>query len=134
MTEHPGRERPLADDDPRVRRRTVDLAGHDVTEHEVAERAVAVPALKARVILDEPRFRDGVEAVERLEPRDARVPVTELAALLGIVEMLPERLGAAQREAQRLETAQSFLTLHGGRTPAPASRARRRCDAAPGRD
>ena len=51
VAEHPGRERPLAHDDPRVRRRRVDLARDDGAEREVAERAVAVPALEAGVVL-----------------------------------------------------------------------------------
>src|SRR2546421_4826437 len=84
-----------------------------------------MPAREAGLVEDEERLRYGIEALERLEPWNARVSVTELAALLRVVEVLPERLGAIRREAERLETAQPLVTLHGVRTPVRANRARR---------
>ena len=84
-----------------------------------------MPALEAGLVEDEERLGYGIEALERLEPWDARVPVTELAALLRVVEVLLERLGAIRREAERPKAAQPFVTLHGVRTPVRANRARR---------
>jgi hypothetical protein len=113
-----------------MRGRIRDLAGDNVREHEIPDRAVAVPPLKAGLVDDELGLGLRVVPVERLEPRDARVPVPELAARLGIVEVLPEPPRIRSVEAERLQAPQALVTLHGARTPARASRAPRRCDGA----
>jgi hypothetical protein len=92
-----------------------------------------VPALEAGVVLSEQRLGGRVVVLESLEPRDARVPVAELAVRLRLVEMLPERERLGGVEAERPEAIQPLVTLHGVRTPAPASHARRRCGAERGR-
>ena len=134
MAEHPGRKRPLADDEPRGRGRVLDLALDHPAEREIADGAVPVPALEACDVLEEPRLAGGVVALERLEPRDPRVPVAQLAALLGVVEMPPENLGIRGGEAERAEPGQPLVTLHAGRTPGRASRAPRRFAVARDRD
>ena len=113
MAEHSGREGPLAHDEPAVRGRLLDLACHHGPEREIAERTVRVPALEAGIVLDERRPGAGIEALERLEPGDARVPVAELAVPLRVVEVLPQRPGVAGVEAERPETAQCLVTPHG---------------------
>ena len=47
VPEHPGRERPLADDEARVRGRPLELRAYDSPEDEIADRAASVPALEA---------------------------------------------------------------------------------------
>jgi len=112
VSEHPGRERPLADDDLRVDRRLRDLPRHRRRQHEIPDRAVPVPALIAGLVDHDNRLRRGVEAVERLEPGDPRVSVPELPALFRVVEVRPERLADRRREAERTESPKPLLTLH----------------------
>ena len=132
VTEHPGRERAVADDEARVLGRLRELPVDDAAEHEVADGAAPVPALEAGLVRDEVRLGLRVEALERLEPGDARVAVAGLAALLRVVEMSPEDLRVAGREAERRKPGQPLVTLHGARTPRRASRARPRSGAARG--
>ena len=134
VAEHPRRERPLADDDARMGGRIRDLAGDHLREHEIANRTVAVPALKAGLVDNELGLRLRVVPIERLEPRNARIPVPELAARFGIVEVLPEPRRVGGVETESLQTPDALLTPHGVRTPTRASRARRRSGEACGRD
>jgi hypothetical protein len=121
VAEHPRGKRPLADDDPSMRGRVRDLPADDVREHEIPDRAIAVPALKAAVVDHQLGLRVRVVSVKRLEPRDARVPVSELAARLRFVEVLPEQCGVRSIETEVLQAPDAFVTLHDVRTPAPAS-------------
>src|SRR3954454_2839879 len=89
VPEHPGGEGPLADDEASVRRRRGELRAHDPAEHEITDRAAAVPALEAVLLLEQRRLGSGVVALEPLEPRDPRVAVPLLPALLGRVEVRP---------------------------------------------
>src|SRR5581483_6043353 len=97
----------------------------------VADRAVSVPTLKAGLLLQQARLRERVEAVEALQPGDPRVAVTELAAPLGGVEVLPQRPHGLGGEAERPEARQRLLSVHAvsprARRPrrrrAPAARA-----------
>ena len=54
VAEHPRRERPVADDEPRPLRRRLERVANRCLEREVADRAVPVPALEAGRFLDDP--------------------------------------------------------------------------------
>ena len=105
VAEHAGREAAARDDDARALGRIGERGAHDLLEHEVAERSVAVPALEALLRLDQQRPSGRIE-VERLEPRDAR----EVRATV-----FPWR-SAYSKCASRASTA-------GGASPSAASRA-----------
>jgi len=113
IAEHPGREGALADDEARMRGRPRELSAHDVPEHEVADRARAVPALEALLVLDQPRLGRRVVALELLEPWDPRMPVPLLAAPLGCVEVRPELLRVGLRKAELPQPAESLVSVHG---------------------
>ena len=127
MPEHPGRERPLADDEPRRRGRTLELRAHDAGEHEVADRAAAVPALEALRLLEQRRLGTRVVALEPLEPRNACMTVPLLPPALRRVEVHPQLLRIGLAEAERAQPAQALLSVHGtsrqGWTTAPAAAA-----------
>src|SRR5581483_4107051 len=112
VREHAGRERPLADDDARMLGRPRQLLVDDTREHEVADRAVSVPALEAGLVHRQRRTRARVVALERLEPRDARVPVPRFAAPLGVVEVRPEREHGRLVEPERGESPQGLVAFH----------------------
>ncbi len=134
VAEHPGGERPLADDEARVRGRPLELRAHDPPEDEVADRAAAVPALEALVLLEQRRLGSRVVALELLEPRDPRVAVSLLAALLGSVEVRPQLLRVGLSEAERAQPAQALVSVHGTSSRAgPRRRPRRRPRAQEGR-
>jgi hypothetical protein len=101
MPEHPGREAVVGDDDTCMRRRLVELCVADRRQRQVAERAATVPALEAGLVEHALRARVGVDAVERLEPRDPGETVALLAAALGVEEVVGERLRIVLAEAER---------------------------------
>ena len=134
-------------------------ASHDRGQRQVAERAVAVPALVAGLGEEPSRPRVRVEVGQRLEPLDPREAVAELAAPLGVEEVLGERRRRRPRrsrarrsspQAARLRRPEPRRTEHerdpgsAGRSRrtrigelaelSTASRARRRSGAARGRD
>src|SRR4051812_42752110 len=112
VPEHPGRERPLADDEPRMHRRALELGAHHPPEDEGPDGAAAVPALKPLLALDERRLGGRVIPLEPLEPRDAGMAVTLLAAQLRAVEMLPQLLRIDLAETERPQPAQALVGVH----------------------
>ena len=112
VPEHPGRERPLADDEPRVHRRTRELGAHHPSEHEVPDGAAAVPALKPLLALDQRRLGRRVVALESFQPRDPGVAVPLLAPTLSTVEMRPQLLRVGLDEAQRAQPAEALVSVH----------------------
>ena len=85
------REAALRDDHARVRRRAREHRAHDLVEHEVAERAVPVPALEP-VLGEEPaRASCGVDLL-RLEPGHAGQPMPVLSAPVGVREVREQDL------------------------------------------
>src|SRR5205085_2609579 len=80
VPEHPRRERPLADEEPCMRGRLLELDAHDAPEHEIADGAATVPALVSVLLVEQPRLGRGVVALEPLEPRNPRVAVSLLPA------------------------------------------------------
>src|SRR5262249_35518151 len=91
------------------RRWVVELGVADRGERQVAEGATTVPALEARLV--EHPLRPGVriDAVERLEPRDPGEAVTLFAAVLGVEEVVGERLRVALAEAERAEAVDRIV-------------------------
>ena len=83
----------------------------DRGERQVAERAVAVPALVAGLGDQPVGARVRLQVAERLEPVDPAEPVAELAARLGVEEVLGERRRVRLGEA---EGGDPLLRPHGG--------------------
>src|SRR6185503_6882713 len=126
MAEHPGRERPLAHHEARVRGRVLELRAHDPPEHEVADRTTAVPALEAVLLLEQRRLGARLVPLEPLEPRDPRVTVSLLAALLGAVEVRPQLLRIGLAEAERAQPGQALVSVHATSWRGDLRRPRRR--------
>ena len=119
------------DDDLGMRRRCGQLRVDDRRQGEVAECAVAVPALVAGLGLHAFRPRVGAKVVERLEPVDPREPVAELPARLS-VEEVARHGGVGRGEAER---GDPLLRPHVAGPPRPPRRRRARAGprAGPGR-
>src|SRR5204862_4608866 len=113
------------DDDARAFGQLRELRVAHGLEREVAERAPAVPALVALLGDDPLRPRVRPQVGKRLEPLDSRVPVPELAAALGVVEVVEERLRVGLAEAEPAEPPQRLVRLQArirrppAGTPAP---------------
>ncbi len=106
----------LGDDDPGMRRRTRERRPDDLVQHEVAERAAAVPALEA-LFRDQPVGpRAGVD-LEPLEPVDAREAVSHLPPSLGVGEVLDEHVDGSVGKPERLEPSPSLLLRHARTEP-----------------
>src|SRR5206468_156393 len=103
VAEHPGREGPPRDDQPRVLRTVHERGLDDGRQGQIAERAVAVPALVLVLVHLPPRARLRIDVREGLEPVDAREPVTGLAVGLGEEEVVGERPRRAVVEPQRVQ-------------------------------
>src|SRR5438445_8980234 len=112
MPEHPGRERALADDEPRMRGRPLELGARDPAEHEIPDRLAAVPPLETLLVLEQLRLGSGVVAFEVLEPGNPRVTVSLLAAPLGRVEVRPQLLCVGLGEAEPAQPREAFFRLH----------------------
>ena len=85
-----------------MRRRALELGAHDPTEHQVADRSAAVPAMEPFLFLEQNRLGRRVVALEPLEPGDPRVTVALLPPALGPVEVSPELLRVGLPEAERM--------------------------------
>src|SRR6188472_2119052 len=113
VPEHPRRERPLADDETRMCRRALELDADDAAEHEIADRAAAVPALEPVLLLQQLRLGRGVESLEPFEPGNPRVTVTLLPTALRPVEVRPQLLRVGLAEAESPQPAEALLSVHG---------------------
>src|SRR5947208_467937 len=112
VPEHPCGERPLADEEPCMRGRLLELDAHDAPEHEIADGATAVPALESVLLVEQPRLGRRVVALEPLEPRNPRVAVSLLPASFGRVEVPPQLLRVGVGEAERTQPAQALAGVH----------------------
>src|SRR6185437_13318176 len=121
VPEHPGRERPLADDEPRMHRRALELGAHHPPEDEVPDGATTVPALEPLLALDQRRLGRRVVALEPLEPRDTGVAMSLLATLFRAVEVCPQLFDVALAEAERAQPAQALVGVHSTLSPRGAA-------------
>ncbi len=100
VPEGTGGEATPRDDDARALGRIRKRRAHDRLEHEVAQRAVAVPALETPLRLDEQRPCARVE-LEAGEPLDADEAVARLASPLSVGEVRDQDLRGFHVEAER---------------------------------
>ena len=87
-----------------------DLRAADLSERQVAECAVAVPAFEA-VLAEEPLGPGARVELLLREPVDPREPVTRLPSPLGVEEMVRECSGVALGEAERQQALLSCVRL-----------------------
>ena len=105
-------------------RRVRELRIADRRKREIAEGTVAVPALVAGLGVEPLRPRVRLQVAERLEPVDPAEPVAELAARLGVEEVLAEGRRVGLGEPER---GDPLLRPHGGvaahiAAPAPTTK------------
>src|SRR5262249_51957274 len=92
---------PPRDDQARVLGTVHERGLDDRRQRQVAERAVAVPALVLVLVHLAPRARLRVDVGKRLQPVDPREPVPGLAVRLGEEEVVRERPRRAVVEPER---------------------------------
>ena len=105
VAEHSGREAVVRDDQARGLGRILELPVADRGQRQIAERATSFPALVARLGDDALGLGRRIDTVERLEPVDARETVPQLAAPLGVEEVVGKRARVRFREAERTGSA-----------------------------
>src|SRR6476660_6944234 len=102
-------------------RRACQLGADDGLERQVAERALAVPALVTGRRLHPARPRGRVQLLPRLEPLDPREAVPEPATRLRVEEVRCQRLDVIGSEPELREPWPRLLRTQ---SPPPANRVR----------
>ena len=116
VPEDAAREAAPRDHDARALRRMVERRTHDLLEHEVAERPVAVPALEALLGLDEHGTGGRID-VDGREPLDPREAVPSLATPLRVCEVSDESVRVRRFQAERDQTPPRLGLGHRPGTP-----------------